>query len=176
DYLTSIYIPKDINNKKDFNDLVEIIDTLRGENGCPWDIEQTHESIKNQLLEEAYEVIDSINNDDIDGMIEELGDVLLHVVFHGSIGKEDGYFNVYDIIESICNKMIYRHPHVFGEGKADNSGEVLSNWEELKKMEKSFTTVTEEMNAIANALPSLIRAHKVQKKASKVGFDWDNVE
>ncbi|GAA0085988.1 nucleoside triphosphate pyrophosphohydrolase [Clostridium sp. CTA-7] len=176
DYLTSIYIPKDINNKKDFNDLVEIIDTLRGENGCPWDIEQTHESIKNQLLEEAYEVIDSINNDDIDGMIEELGDVLLHVVFHGSIGKDDGYFNVYDIIESICNKMIYRHPHVFGEGKADNSGEVLSNWEELKKMEKSFTTVTEEMNAIANALPSLIRAHKVQKKASKVGFDWDNVE
>ncbi|MBS5884382.1 MAG: nucleoside triphosphate pyrophosphohydrolase [Clostridium sp.] len=176
DYLTSIYIPKDMNNKKDFNDLVEIIDTLRGENGCPWDMEQTHESIKNQLLEEAYEVIDSINNDDIDGMIEELGDVLLHVVFHASLGKEDGYFNIYDILESICNKMIYRHPHVFGEGEVNNSGEVLENWEELKKKEKSFNTVTEEMNAIAKALPSLIRAHKVQKKAAKVGFDWDDIE
>ncbi|WP_195429592.1 nucleoside triphosphate pyrophosphohydrolase [Clostridium sp. D46t1_190503_E9] len=176
DYLTSIYIPKDMDNKKDFNDLVEIIDTLRGENGCPWDMEQTHESIKNQLLEEAYEVIDSINNDDIDGMVEELGDVLLHVVFHASLGKDDGYFNIYDILESICNKMIYRHPHVFSDGKVNNSGEVLENWEELKRKEKSFNTVTEEMNAIAKALPSLIRAHKVQKKAAKVGFDWDDIE
>ncbi|GAA0110366.1 bifunctional methyltransferase/pyrophosphohydrolase YabN [Clostridium tertium] len=176
DYLTSIYIPKDMDNKKDFNDLVEIIDTLRGENGCPWDMEQTHESIKNQLLEEAYEVIDSINNDDIDGIVEELGDVLLHVVFHASLGKDDGYFNIYDILESICNKMIYRHPHVFSDEKVNNSGEVLENWEELKKKEKSFNTVTEEMNAIAKALPSLIRAHKVQKKAAKVGFDWDDIE
>lgn len=176
DYLTSLYIPKDIDNKKDFNDLVEIIDTLRGENGCPWDIEQTHESIKNQLLEEAYEVVDSINNDDIDGLIEELGDVLLHVVFHASLGKDDGYFNIHDVIESICSKMIYRHPHVFGDSKVNNSGEVLDNWDELKKQEKSFITVTEEMNAVAKALPSLVRAHKVQKKAAKVGFDWDDIE
>lgn len=176
DYLTSIYIPKDMNNKKDFNDLIEIIDTLRGENGCPWDMEQTHESVKNQLLEEAYEVIESINNDDIDGMIEELGDVLLHVVFHASIGKDDGYFNIYDIVESISSKMIYRHPHVFGESEVNNSEEVLNNWDELKKKEKNFKTITEEMNAVASTLPSLIRAHKVQKKASKVGFDWDNVE
>lgn len=176
DYLTSIYIPKDTNNKKDFNDLVEIIDTLRGENGCPWDMEQTHESIKNQLLEEAYELVDSINNDNIDGMIEELGDVLLHVVFHASIGKDDGYFNIYDVIGSICNKMIYRHPHVFGEVEISNSDEVLNTWDELKKKEKSYETITDEMKAIANALPALVRAHKVQKKAAKVGFDWDKVE
>ncbi|WP_066889710.1 nucleoside triphosphate pyrophosphohydrolase [Clostridium nigeriense] len=176
DYLTSIYIPKDMNNKKDFNDLVEIVDKLRGEDGCPWDMEQTHESIKNQLLEEAYELVDSINNDDIDGMIEELGDVLLHVVFHASIGKDDGYFNIYDVIGSICDKMIYRHPHVFGSLDISNSDEVLDNWEELKKKEKHFETITDEMKAVATALPALIRAHKVQKKAAKVGFDWDKVE
>lgn len=176
DYLTSIYIPRDLENKKDFNDLVEIIDKLRSEDGCPWDMEQTHESIKNELLEEAYEVIDAINNDDIDAMIEELGDVLLHVIFHSSIGKDDGYFNIYDVISAICNKMIYRHPHVFGNKEVSSSKEVLSNWEEIKKEEKNFETITDEMNAIAKALPSLIRAHKVQKKASKVGFDWDNIE
>ena len=176
DYLTSIYIPKDMNNKKDFNDLVEIIDRLRGEDGCPWDMEQTHESIKNQLLEEAYEVVDSINNDDIDGMIEELGDVLLHVVFHSSIGKDDGYFNIYDVTGSICNKMIYRHPHVFGDKDISNSDEVVDSWEELKKEEKHLETITDEMNAVAKALPALIRAHKVQKKAANVGFDWDKVE
>ena len=176
DYLTSIYIPRDFENKKDFNDLVEIIDKLRGEDGCPWDMEQTHESIKNELLEEAYEVVDAINNDDIDSMIEELGDVLLHVVFHSSIGKDDGYFNIYDVISTICNKMIYRHPHVFGDKNVSGSKEVLKNWEELKKQEKNFDTITDEMNAIAKALPSLTRAHKVQKKAAKVGFDWDKVE
>ena len=176
DYLTSIYIPRDLKNKKDFNDLVEIIDTLRGEDGCPWDMEQTHESIKNELLEEAYEVIDAINNDDIDSIIEELGDVLLHVVFHSSIGKDDGYFNIYDVISAICNKMIYRHPHVFGDKEVSSSEEVLKNWEEIKKTEKEFETITEEMNSIAKALPSLIKAHKIQKKAARVGFDWDKVE
>ena len=176
DYLTSIYIPRDLKNKKDFNDLVDIIDTLRGEDGCPWDMEQTHESIKNELLEEAYEVIDAINNDDIDSMIEELGDVLLHVVFHSSIGKDDGYFNIYDVISAICNKMVYRHPHVFGDKEVASSEEVLKNWEEIKKTEKDFETITEEMNAIAKALPSLIKAHKIQKKAARVGFDWDKIE
>lgn len=176
DYLTSIYIPKDIDNKKDFNDLVKIIEVLRGENGCPWDIEQTHQSIKNEILEEAYEVVDSINNDDIDGMIEELGDVLLHVVFHASIGNDDGYFNIYDIIQSICNKMIYRHPHVFGRDKLSNSKEVIDSWDDIKKNEKNFKSITDEMEAVAKALPSLIRADKIQRKAAKVGFDWDNIE
>ena len=176
DYLTSIYIPKDLNNKKDFNDLVKIIENLRGVDGCPWDREQTHESLKSALIEESYEVIDAIEKLDDDALIEELGDVLLQVVFHGIIGKEDGYFNINDIIEGICNKMIYRHPHVFGDETAESSKEVLVNWEELKKKEKGLKTLTEEMEAIAKSLPASIRANKVQKKAKKVGFDWDNVE
>jgi MazG family protein len=176
DYLTSIYIPKDLDNKKDFNDLVKIIEKLRGVDGCPWDREQTHESLKSALIEESYEVIDAIEKLDDDALIEELGDVLLQVVFHGIIGKEDGYFNINDIIEGICNKMIYRHPHVFGNETAESSKEVLVNWEELKKKEKGLNSLTEEMEAIAKSLPASIRANKVQKKAKKVGFDWDNVE
>lgn len=176
DYLTSVYVPKDLENKKDFNDLVSIIDKLRGEDGCPWDREQTHESLKNQLIEECYEVVDAINNEDIDGIIEELGDVLLHIVFNASIGNDDGYFNLTDVIESICNKMISRHPHVFKNKEELTSEEVLNNWDEIKTKEKKFNTVTEELKAIAKSLPSLIRADKVQKKAAKVGFDWDGVE
>ncbi|MGL5087793.1 MAG: nucleoside triphosphate pyrophosphohydrolase [Clostridium sp.] len=176
DYLTSVYVPKDLDNKKDFNDLISIIDRLRGSDGCPWDREQTHESLKSQLIEECYEVIDAITNDDIDGIIEELGDVLLHVVFHASIGSDDGYFNIADVIESICTKMIYRHPHVFKETKDITSDEVLSNWDELKIKEKQFNSISEELEAIAKSLPSLIRAHKVQKKAAKVGFDFEKIE
>lgn len=176
DYLTSVYVPRDIENKKDIYDLIDIIDDLRGEDGCPWDREQTHESLKRALIEESYEVIDAIDKEDDNAIIEELGDVLLQVVFHAAIGKDDGYFNLGDIIESICNKMIFRHPHVFGDVKAENSNEVVTNWEELKKQEKGLTTVTEQLDEIARALPALIRASKVQNKAKKVGFDWDNVE
>lgn len=176
DYLTSIYIPKDLNNKKDIYDLINLVDILRGKNGCPWDREQTHESIKNALVEESYEVIDAIDKQDDNGMVEELGDVLLQVVFHASLGKEDGYFNLTDIIETVYNKMVYRHPHVFKDVQVENSKEVLKNWDELKKSEKGFNTLTEELNGIATALPSLIRAAKVQKKAKKVGFDWNKVD
>lgn len=175
DYLTSVYIPKDTNNKKDFYDLVNTIEVLRSEEGCSWDREQTHESIKNCLLEEAYEVIEAIENDDIDGLIEELGDVLLQVVFHSVIGKEDGYFNISDVIEAITSKMIYRHPHVFGNTVANTSEEVLKNWDELKKQEKNYETITEEIEGIAKTLPALIKAHKVQKKVAKVGFDFKDV-
>ena len=176
DYLTSVYIPKDINNKKDFYDLVDTIEILRGENGCAWDREQTHESIKNSLLEEAYEVIEAIEDDNIDGLIEELGDVLLQVIFHAAIGKEEGYYNLSDIIEGICNKMIYRHPHVFGNVDAKTTEEVLVNWDELKKKEKHFDTMTDELKGVAKTLPALIRAAKVQKKVKKVGFDFENVD
>ena len=175
DYLTSVYIPKDLENKKDFYDFVNVIETLRGENGCPWDREQTHESLKKAIIEESYEVLDAIENDDVDSLIEELGDVLLQVVFHSIIGKEDGYFDINDVIQGIANKMIHRHPHVFGDTKADTSSEVLVNWDEIKKDEKGISTITEEMNSIAKALPALIRAYKVQNKAKKVGFDWDDV-
>ncbi|MDK0796840.1 nucleoside triphosphate pyrophosphohydrolase [Clostridium perfringens] len=175
DYLTSIYIPKDLGNKKDFQDLLDIIETLRNPGGCPWDREQTHESLKSALLEECYEVIDAIENEDEDALIEELGDVLLQVVFHASIGKEDGYFDIMDVIGGISNKMINRHPHVFGNEEANTSEQVLVNWDEIKKEEKGIKTLTEEMKNIAKSLPATTRAYKVQKKAKKVGFDWDNV-
>ena len=175
DYLTSIYIPKDLGNKKDFQDLLDIIETLRNPGGCPWDREQTHESLKSALLEECYEVIDAIENEDEDALIEELGDVLLQVVFHASIGKEDGYFDIMDVIGGISNKMINRHPHVFGNEKANTSEQVLVIWDEIKKEEKGIKTLTEEMQNIAKSLPATTRAYKVQKKAKKVGFDWDDV-
>lgn len=175
DYLTSIYIPKDLGNKKDFQDLLDIIETLRNPGGCPWDREQTHESLKSALLEECYEVIDAIENEDEDALIEELGDVLLQVVFHASIGKEDGYFDIMDVIGGISNKMINRHSHVFGNEKANTSEQVLVNWDEIKKEEKGIKTLTEEMQNIAKSLPATTRAYKVQKKAKKVGFDWDDV-
>lgn len=176
DYLTSIYIPKDLNNKRDFNDLLDIIEVLRGENGCPWDREQTHKSLEKALVEESYEVIDAIEKDDDNSLIEELGDVLLQVVFHASIGKEDGYFDIGDIIEGICNKMISRHPHVFrNSNKIDSSEEVLEKWEDLKKKEKGYESLTEEMNGITKGLPSLLRAHKIQQKAKKVGFDFEDL-
>ncbi|MGG7179035.1 nucleoside triphosphate pyrophosphohydrolase [Clostridium paraputrificum] len=176
DYLTSVYIPKDLENKKDIYDLVQIIDTLRGEDGCPWDREQTHESLKKAMIEESYEVVDAIEKEDDNALIEELGDVLLQVVFHAAIGKDDGYFDLGEVIEGICNKMIYRHPHVFGDAKSNNSDEVLVNWEDLKKEEKDFKTVADELEGVAKALPALIRAGKVQKKAAKIGFDWNKVE
>ena len=176
DYLTSLYIPKDLNNKKDINDLIALIDTLRGDDGCPWDREQTHESLKDAIVEESYEVKDAIEKEDDDALIEELGDVLLHVIFHSSIGKEDGYFDFNDVVLGIYNKMIERHPHIFGEENIDTSSEVEKSWDKIKKEEKGFETVTQELEGVAKALPALIRAHKIQNKARKVGFDWDNVE
>lgn len=176
DHLTSIYIPKDLEVTKDFYDLLTIMDTLRGEDGCPWDKEQDHESLKKYLIEECYEVLEAIDNENEDELIEELGDVLLQVVFHAQIGKEDGYFNINDVIKGICNKMIERHPHIFGEGNANSSEEVLKNWDEIKKKEKGFETYTEELKHVPKNLPALMRADKVQRKAAKVGFDWNDVK
>lgn len=176
DHLTSIYIPKALDSAVDFNDLLNIMDTLRGENGCPWDKEQTHESLKRYLLEECYEVLEAIDEKDDSMLVEELGDVLLQVVFHAQLGKEDGYFNISDVIKGICDKMINRHPHIFGNVKADTALEVLTNWDEIKREEKGFKTYTEELKHIPKNLPALMRAEKVQAKAKKVGFDWDKVE
>ncbi|MEG2738965.1 nucleoside triphosphate pyrophosphohydrolase [Clostridium sp.] len=175
DDITSIYVSKDLNGRKDIYDLIDLIDVLRGENGCPWDREQTHESIKNAIVEESYEVKDAIEKEDEYALIEELGDVLLHVVFHASIGKEDEYFNFTDVLEGIYKKMVFRHPHIFKDDLI-SSEEVVQNWEEIKKEEKGFETMTDELNGIASALPALIRAHKVQNKARKVGFDFDNIK
>lgn len=176
DYLTSVYVPKNLENTKDFNDLVHIMEILRGEDGCPWDREQTHDSIKRGLIEESYEVIEALEKNDDDMVVEELGDVLLQIVFHAQIGKEEGYYNINDVIKAICNKMILRHPHVFGNENVDNSKDVLDNWEKNKMKEQNLNSYTDSLKHVAKNLPALIRAEKVQKKASKVGFDFRNVE
>ena len=176
DYLTSIYIPKDLKAATDFQDLLDIMETLRGENGCPWDREQGHKSLKRSLIEECYEAIDAIEKDDDENLVEELGDILLQVVFHAQIGKEDGFFNINDIIKGICEKLINRHPHVFGDASIDSSKEVSKTWEEIKHKEHGFESYTDELKHISKTLPALIRADKVQKKAAKVGFDWDDIE
>ena len=154
------------------NELKEIVERLRRPDGCPWDRVQTHASIRMDMLEEAYEAADAIDKKDMKNLCEELGDVLMQVVFHAEIETEQGGFTMGDVIQGICEKMIYRHPHVFGSGKADTAEEGLINWEELKKKEKRQETQTEVMQSVPEALPALIRARKVQKKAADVGFDF----
>lgn len=160
--------------KYTLDDLVQVIRILRGENGCPWDRVQTHESIRQDMLEEAYEAADAIDKGNMENLCEELGDVLMQVVFHAEIEAEKGGFTIEDVIRGICEKMVYRHPHVFGNGEvqADTAEQVLVNWEELKKKEKHTETQTEVMKNVPDALPALIRARKVQKKAADVGFDF----
>lgn len=176
DHTTYIHIPKMQGGLYDFHDLIDIVAVLRGEGGCPWDKVQTHKTIKSDLIEECYEAADAIENDDIIGLEEELGDILLHVVFHSGIAHDDAEFEITDVIAGICKKMIYRHPHVFADEVANTKEDVLKSWDETKKSEKGFETLTQEMDAIAKALPALIRAKKVQKKAAKVNFDLASVE
>lgn len=177
DYLTSLYIPDDKqDNIKDFHELLNIMEVLRGNDGCPWDKEQNHATLKRYLIEESYELLEAIDSKDEDMIIEELGDVLFQIVFHCQIAKEEGYFNINNVITNICNKMIHRHPHVFKNKVVNSSEQVLDNWDKIKKKEKGFETYTDELRHIAKTLPSLIRAEKVQKKAANVGFDWDKVE
>lgn len=159
-------------DKYNVYDLVEIVRCLRLPDGCPWDKVQTHKSIRQDFIEETYEVAEAIDNDDTDGLREELGDVLLQVVFHTQIEREKGVFDIDDVADEVCKKMIIRHPHVFGEVKADTPEKVLENWDKIKMKTKSQTTETEAMDSIARSLPSLMRAQKMQKKAAKVGFDF----
>lgn len=176
DYLTSIYIPKDLDATKDFYDLIKVMDTLRDKNGCAWDMQQTHESLKTYLIEECYEVLEAIDAKDEDNIIEELGDVLLQVIFHSKIGKEEGYFNINDVIRGITNKMIDRHPHIFKVSESKTTKQVLESWENIKKKEKGFSSYTDTLKHVPKNLPGLMRAGKVQQKASKVGFDFESVE
>ena len=161
--------------KYNFDDLCRIIERLRGKGGCPWDAEQTHESIKKCMVEEAYEAVEAIESGDMSKVYDELGDLLLQVVMHAQIAKESGEFDMDDITNAVCTKMIRRHPHVFGDTKVKDSDEVLDNWEEIKKAEKGESKASESLESVAHSLPALMRAQKVQKRAAKVGFDWADV-
>lgn len=159
----------------DVNDLVEIVRILRSPGGCPWDAEQTHESIRRDFLEETYEVAEAIDEGSTEHLKEELGDVLLQVALHTRIEEEQGNFNLNDVADGVCKKLIYRHPHVFGNVSVSGTGEVLTNWDALKRKEKHQATHTDALNSVARSLPALWRAEKVQKKAKKAGFDWPDV-
>ncbi|MDD4146852.1 MAG: nucleoside triphosphate pyrophosphohydrolase [Clostridia bacterium] len=157
--------------------LANILDRLLAKEGCPWDREQTHFTLKPCLLEEAYEVIEAIDLQDMDKLKEELGDVLLQIVFHTALAQQRGDFTLNDVIAGITNKMIRRHPHVFGEATVQGTADVLKNWEEIKKAEKGNNMAEGRiMTSINRALPALLMAEEVQKKAKKVGFDWENVQ
>ena len=156
-----------------FEDLVEIMAILRGEGGCPWDREQDHKSIRQNLLEEAYEAAEAIDLDDPKMLCEELGDVMLQVVFHAQMEREKGSFTIDDVADGICKKLILRHTHIFGDVQVANSAEVLANWDEIKKKEKGQKTLTDTLHAVARSLPALMRAEKVIKKAKKGGYSTE---
>lgn len=163
--------------KKDytFEDLIGIIRVLRGENGCPWDRVQTHDSVKMNLIEEAYEAVEALDSGNKDAFADELGDVLLQVVFHSQIGESENTFNITDVLNHVCNKMISRHSHIFGTDKADTPDEVLATWEQNKRKEKGLLSTSQSMKDVCSYLPALMRAQKVSGKAAKVGFDWEDI-
>lgn len=157
-----------------FGELVQIMARLRGENGCPWDREQTHASIKPYLLEETYEVLESIDENDPVKLEEELGDLALQVVFHAQMADEAGLFTIADVLRGINEKLRRRHPHIFGDVKADTAQEVLFNWEQIKKLEREKAQGRASLlDGVPRELPALLRAHRLQEKASRVGFDWN---
>lgn len=160
----------------DYADLLEIIRLLRSEDGCPWDKAQTHKSIRRGLLEEAYEAAEAIDNDDPVLLKEELGDVLMQVVFHADIESDAGRFTMDDVCDGVVKKLLFRHPHVFGDGHKDSPESVLVSWEQLKRREKGQNTVADSMDSVARSLPSLWRAEKLQKKAAAAGFEWPDVQ
>lgn len=150
-----------------FEDLCLILEILRGEGGCPWDKEQTHESIRKNFIEETYEVIEAIDNKDTDLLREELGDVLLQVVFHAQMEKELGTFDIQNVANDVCNKLVHRHPHIFADVNANTANEVLNNWEAIKNVEKSRDTLYDKLNSIPSMTPALMRASKVSKKSGE---------
>ena len=158
------------------DELVRIMAELRSEQGCPWDREQTHESLTKYLIEESYELIEAIEDGGTNQLVDELGDVLLQVIFHCQIGEEKERFNLQTVSENCCKKLIRRHPHVFGSKKAKDSKEVLKEWNKIKKKEVLLQTRQSQLDGVPKHLPALAFAEKVQKKASEVGFDWDSIK
>ena len=156
-------------NEYKFEDLLNIMEILRGKNGCPWDREQTHSSIRNSLVEETYEAVEAIDLNNREMLCEELGDVLLQVVFHAQIAKENGEFDINAVADGICKKLIVRHPHVFGDTSVNNSDDVIKNWDAIKYQTKKYDSLREQLDGVSKALPSLIRAQKLQKRADNAG-------
>ncbi|MCJ7812546.1 nucleoside triphosphate pyrophosphohydrolase [bacterium] len=152
-----------------FQKLVDIMASLRSSDGCPWDKEQTHQTLKPYLIEETYEVLDSIEKDDMDGLQEELGDLLLQVIFHAQLAKEKKRFTILDVLQSINRKLINRHPHVFGQNEIKTANEQRIHWEHMKKQERNGSLI----DGVPKHVPALLRAHRIQQKASTVGFDWE---
>jgi tetrapyrrole methylase family protein/MazG family protein len=160
-----------------FGELVDIMARLRGDDGCPWDREQTHASIKPYFVEETYEALEAIDEGNPDKLCEELGDVMLQVVFHARMAEEAGLFTVADVLRSISEKLIRRHPHVFGSVEANTAQEVLFNWEQIKQAERKKAAGTASiLDGVPRELPALLRAHRLQEKASRVGFDWKEID
>ena len=160
----------------DYADLLEIIRLLRSEDGCPWDKAQTHKSIRRGLLEEAYEAAEAIDNDDPVLLKEELGDVLMQVVFHADIESDAGRFTMDDVCDGVVKKLLFRHPHVFGSECEDSPESVPVSWDKLKRQEKGQKTVADSMDSVARSLPGLWRAEKLQSKAASAGFEWPDVQ
>src|SRR5215468_7152512 len=165
-----------------FDRLVEIMTTLRGPDGCPWDKEQDFNSLKPMLVEEVYEVLEAVENNDFEGLSEELGDLLLHVLFNAQLAKESGRFDIDTVIDQISDKLVRRHPHVFGDESASTPEEVIKNWEAIKAQEKAqkLKNRTPEqrslLEGIPSKLPAIHEAHQISSRAARVGFDWPDVE
>ncbi len=166
----------EIKDSYDINDLISIITVLRSPGGCPWDKEQTHFSIKKNFIEETYEVIEAINKEDCDSLKEELGDVLLQIALHSEMEREKGTFDFNDVVNDIVKKLVVRHPHVFGTETAENTDEALTNWDAIKLKTKGIKAQSESMMKVPREFPALMRAQKIQQKAAKSGFDWDNAD
>jgi len=181
--LSLVWIPRSVDESlqnRSFDRLHEIVSILRSPEGCPWDREQTHQSIRKNFIEELYEALEAIDNDDPDNMREEFGDVILQVMLHSQMEEEVGAFSVYDVIQTLNEKLIFRHPHVFGDRGASNAEEALGNWEQMKAEEKRRNGTAQQrkslLDGIPRDLPALMKAYKLQKKAAKVGFDWDELD
>lgn len=181
--LSLVYVPASEDEtlrNRSFGRLHEIVSILRSPGGCPWDREQTHESIRKNLIEETYEVLETIDDDDPDHMCEELGDLLLQIMLHSQMEEETGTFTVYDVIQELNEKLIYRHPHVFGNLSAEDAEAALNNWEAMKVEEKKRKGIQPESQSVLSGvprdLPALMKAYKLQKKAAKAGFDWEDID
>ena len=166
----------EIKDRYDIGDLLEIIKVLRAPGGCPWDAEQTHTSIKKNFIEETYEVVEAINKNNSDMLREELGDVLLQIVMHTEMEREQGGFCFEDVVDEVVKKLVARHPHVFGDVVAENSSQALESWNEAKSRLKGEKNKTQSMQSVPRELPALMRAQKVQHKASKADFDWQSAD